>query len=80
MVDLTVYKTFRRPKGSTDEDDYVPWFNLAYGTEIDNALVVVVSHRTLLCNEHTSSVIVLRQRRRYFQRYHGRTRRRNRTH
>ena len=43
MVDLTVYKTSRRPKGSTDDDDYMPWFNLAYGTEINNALSVVVS-------------------------------------
>lgn len=43
MVDVTVYKTLRRPKGSHDDDDYVPWFNLAYGTEINDALAVVVS-------------------------------------
>lgn len=62
MVDVTVYKTLRRPKGSQDEDDYVPWFNLAYGTEINDALAVVVSiHAPPSCRVFSYVMTVLRE-------------------
>lgn len=51
-VSVLLYKTYRRPFGDKYDDEWVPWYNLAYGAEIDDVLSVVVGHavQVVLCD------------------------------